>query len=120
MPETMSQITASALVVYVIEWAKGSKLVPFLNADSKGLARLFAAMGAALSTAGITGMFDAQAGRLVVEGLTYPAMMAAAWQFAGQFVIQQIIYDSVGRKIPALTVEAFPDPFPQTPPKAGN
>lgn len=98
--EFMSQLTSAAIVVYLLQWAKSCPIIPWITEHSKGISRLTSAGLAAVSAIGVHYSFDAEAGRLVVEGLTVSGLLHGLWLFGNQFALQQLAYDAVLNKSP--------------------
>jgi hypothetical protein len=90
-----TQVTVSALIVYALEYLKKAKWFPWLTMDTKSLNRLVGALLAALAAVGIHAEFNAQAGTLLVTGLTAWGLMHAFFDLARSWVFQQVIYDAV-------------------------
>lgn len=93
-PDITAHLTTGAVVVYLIEWAKRSRLMP-ITASTKSINRALNVVLAAAVALGINWTFDASAGTLVITGLTWPALAHAGWEFLKQLATQQILYDGV-------------------------
>ena len=50
---------------------------------------------AAVAVIGITWAYDAKTGDLVIHGLTFSSILLLAWEWAKQFVLQQVLYDGI-------------------------
>ncbi len=95
--ELTAHLTSGAVVVYAIEYAKRVNWIP-MTTDTRVLNRVVSTLLAAGVAFGINATYDATTGRLVVEGLTYLAIMSALWEWIKQIVLQQVIYDTVATK----------------------
>lgn len=96
--ELTAHLTSGAVAVYLIEWLKSKQWFPFLTADTKTLNRLISAVTAFVAAVGIGFNYDAGAGQLVITGLTWSTILIGGWEWAKQFVLQQVLYDSVVQK----------------------
>ena len=98
--ELTTHMVLSALVVYAIEWMKRWQVVPWIDANTKSVNWAVSAVLALVTSIGITYSFDAEAGRLVIDGLTWATITTTGWEALKQFVNQQLVY--------AMAVEARP------------
>lgn len=87
-----TQFTASAVSVFVINWLKGQKWLPFVNANSKWLNRTIALATSGASAMGIHWAWSA--GTLTVTGLSLTAILAGVWMWLKSFALQEWIYQS--------------------------
>lgn len=114
-PDITAHLTTGAVVVYLIEWAKRSKLIP-ISASTTSINRALNVLLAAAVALGINWSFDATAGTLVITGLTWPALGHAGWEFLKQLVTQQILYDGVLApklvKVPTVEASSLPTSGP--------
>lgn len=98
MDSALSQLTLSAIVVWLLEQLKASSWFPFLNGSSpERVKRLFGAGIATLAAVGITYQYDPTAGVLVVSGLTLASVGHFIWVWLQNFVSQQLIYHGVAK-----------------------
>lgn len=96
MDSAISQLTLSAVVVWLLEWLKGAGWFPLVSgASSERMKRLFGASVAALAAVGITYQYDPTAGVLVISGLTLSSVGHFAWVWLQNFVSQQLIYHGI-------------------------
>jgi len=93
--ELTAHLTTGAVVVYVLEWLKNHTGLGFLTPDTKALNRFISACSAAVIAAGINWTYDAEIGRLVIDNLTWSTLVLTAWEWLKQFVVQQVIFDTV-------------------------
>lgn len=98
--ELLSQVTSAAIVVYLLQWLKKTKLVTFITVETTTLNRMIAAIGAAIAAFGIHWTYDASVagGQLVITGLSFSALAHGAWHWANQFALQQLAYDAATSK----------------------
>lgn len=90
-----TQLTSSAVVVWVIQWLKHAGWCPWITADSNTLTRTISAAAAIGTAAGIHFSFDAAAGSLAITGLLLPNILHFLWVALQQFVGQELIYTAV-------------------------
>jgi hypothetical protein len=92
----LSQLTASSVAVWLIQWMKNSRMISFLSEDSALLTKRFWAVAfAAATTLGINFSFDVTLGQLTVTGLTLAGISDAGWAFVQSLVAQQLVYHGV-------------------------
>lgn len=97
--EIMTHVTTGAVAVYAIEWAKRTPLLSWVHADTKALNRALSGLLAVVAAVGIGWSYDSATGTLVVNGLTWGAIVATGWEAVKQFVLQQILFDTtINRK----------------------
>lgn len=90
--ELSTHLTIGAVIVYGIEWAKSSKLIP-MDTDTKNLNRIVSALAAAGLAAGITGTYDSTSGDLVIKNIHLTTLGLFLWEWTKQFTFQQGFYD---------------------------
>jgi hypothetical protein len=98
MNELASQVTASGLVVWALQWLKNTNKFPWVNENTAALNRILAALLAAASAVGITYTYEPTAGVLAFTGLTAPAVLAFVWKVLTSVVLQEVIYRSTVKK----------------------
>jgi hypothetical protein len=81
-------------VPYVLEWLKKSKYFPWLTQETKVLNRWVSGCAALVTTLGISYTYSADAGQLIITGLTVSGVLHGMLEWLGQFAAQQFIYDS--------------------------
>ena len=96
--ELTAHLTTGAVVVYLIEWAKQTRLCPWLSATTPTLNRIVNLGAAGLIALGINWTYDPTMGTLVVHGLTLSGLATAAWELLKQLAVQQVLYDTVVQK----------------------
>jgi hypothetical protein len=69
MLETPVQFGLAALVAHLLEKAKDSRFVPWLDTHTDGITRLVTAFVSLAAAVGITYTFDTSTGQLVISGL---------------------------------------------------
>jgi hypothetical protein len=89
----VNQLTAGGLAVWLIQKfkAKLAKVGVVQEAVSK-IARVMAALVAALAAIGISFAFDPSAGVLTISGLTWSTVGVGIWEWARQYVVQQVMF----------------------------
>ena len=96
MDSTISQLTASAIIVWVIEKLKGASWFPVLTPQSsERFKQIIGAIAAALTAVGITYQYNPDLGVLTISGLTISSMAQFVWAWAQNFVSQQVLYHGV-------------------------
>lgn len=102
----ITQLAASGVLVPLLQWAKRSKLVPWLTMETAKLNRLVAVLWATITTVGIHASFDSVTGTLTINGLgdlvKHPLHFAV--YFVAQIAMQQNFYrlSTVGDLFKAL------------------
>lgn len=92
----MTQVTVSAIVVWLFKKLKETTWFPFLSESTARWAQTaWGVVAAFLSAAGIHFTYDGTAGTLLVTGLLQAGIVTALWEAAQQFVMQQLIYHGV-------------------------
>lgn len=87
-----SQVTASAVVVMLLQWLKRSKWMPWLTGETDVLNKAVAALAAAFTAVGIHYTYDSDLHTLTITGLTMTAFFHGAWHWLQAFSFQEIIY----------------------------
>lgn len=90
--EVVSQVVISGLIGYSLEFLKQTRWFPWLTYETRRANRTVAWIVALLAAIGIHFQFDAQAGQLVITGLTLAGITHGAWEYAKQLVIQEMVY----------------------------
>lgn len=91
----MSSVASAGLLTYVIEWAKRSRLVPWLTADNKTLLRWVNALSAAAVAIGLNMVYNADARQLIIDIPTASAAASGLWAWGKQWAFQQMAYDGI-------------------------
>lgn len=91
-----TQIASSATVVWLIQWAKMK--LGLEGAAGIRVARLFSAILAVATAAGIQYTFDTDHGILTITGLTVANGFSFLWHAFQQFVGQEVIYKAAYNK----------------------
>lgn len=104
-----TQVTVSAVAVYLLEKAKKAKWFPLVQAGSPAVNRVVAVLVALATAAGIHFSFDA--GTLTVSGLTGENFIHLAGEAIRAFVFQEGIYQTVILK-PQQVVDQVKTPGP--------
>lgn len=90
--DSLSQVTVSAAVVYVIELLKRSQRVPWITTQTRRINRAVSLVLSAATAVGITVHFDH--GVLTVAGLTLGSILTFAFTWAKSFVLQELVYQT--------------------------
>lgn len=75
-----------------LEWAKASKIVPWLTAETETVNRWAARIISMAAALGVHFTFDSAAGALTVTGLTYIGLRDSALEYARQRMLMSIAY----------------------------
>jgi hypothetical protein len=90
----VDNVTASALVVALINWAKIK--FPMLVANGARLSRWASVVGAAIAAVGVNMVWQHGANpgewQITVTGLTLAGVLTAGWAWVKHFAMQEIIY----------------------------
>jgi hypothetical protein len=73
---------------YVVQWAKKSKYVPWLDAQSKKLTLMVQLGLSGLSALGITMTWNREAHTVLIAGLSLATVFSGAWHWFFQFAVQ--------------------------------
>lgn len=92
-----AHLTTGAVVVYVIEYLKRSQWFKWLSADSATTNRIVSGLAAAAMAFGISATGSADTG-WVIHVPSLAVLMVGIWEWAKQYVLQQVLYDSVVQK----------------------
>lgn len=101
------QITLSAVIILVMQWAKGTKWFPFIQGNTDKLNRLLAVALSGAAAIGIhlgydTGFSWFTGGTITV---VWPGMMAVlhgGWEWLQSFAIQEWMYRSGVKSVAAV------------------
>ena len=93
-----TQITSSALVVYLLQVLKNSKYVPWITADKKRLLQILSAVGAAAATIGVQHAWNPSARQLILTIPTLATVGFGLWHWLNHFVMQEMIYQMTAPK----------------------
>ena len=96
--------TAALLVVFLLQWLKRSKLVPWVGQQTSGLNVAISSFMAFLTSLGLTITFD---GSLVEGGqivITYGAIGTMLTHWGSQMFHQELLYQ-VGRKVDVIKTD---------------
>jgi hypothetical protein len=81
-----------------MEWAKNSKIVPWLTAESDTLNKWVARVVALVAAVGVHFTFDSTAGVLTITGLTLVGLRDSGLEYARQLMLQSIAYQKFIKK----------------------
>lgn len=96
--EIVSQVVIAGLCSYVLERLKKSSWFPVIDMNTKKLNSFVAAGMAAAASIGINFQYDQTAGTLLISGLTLATFHHVIWDFAKQYLFQQMVYDTAIKK----------------------
>lgn len=102
-----TQVTAAAVVVWLLQWLKNSKF-PWVSSITDKTNRALSALAAAAVAVGVRWDFDLDKGTLLVTGLTIAAALSFLGQFVSQFAFQELIYRGTVKKPNGLTIVVPP------------
>jgi hypothetical protein len=85
-----TQITAGALIAFVVNFVKQSKYFPWISEETKTLSTILAAFLAAATAVGVNAVWNPTEHTLLISGLTLAGISAAVWAFAKQYVMQHL------------------------------
>lgn len=93
-----SQLAGAALLAYLLQWVKRTRLIPWVSDHTKGVNYALTGVMSLLATLGIHYQFDATSGVLTVGGLHATTIAAGAWEWAKQWAFQQGAADMIFTK----------------------
>jgi hypothetical protein len=109
----IDQVTVSAVVVMLVQWAKNSTWVPFLQKHTDALNRLVAWGAAALTALGLHLVYDSTAHTLTISGLALASILHGGWDWIKSIAVQELIYKGVFKAdAGGLKLEAGSGPGP--------
>jgi hypothetical protein len=92
MNELASQVTASGIVVWVLQSLKKANWFPWITEHSDTVTRIWAVVLAAATSAGISYTYDPSAGMLTISGATLAGVLSFLWKVVSALVFQELIY----------------------------
>lgn len=93
-----SQITASMITVYFIQYLKDSPWFPWLTQEKIALARVLGGVAALATTAGMHVVWQSATHTLTIGNLTLWTVSVFLWHLVGQFLLQNLVYHGMVRK----------------------
>lgn len=93
-----TQVTISAVVVFLLERLKRARWFPWLSAEKEKVTQWVAAALAALAALGIHTEFDATKGVLIISGLTVAGVLHGGFEVLRSLAFQELIYHGVVKK----------------------
>jgi len=100
-----SQLGGAVLLAYVLQWAKSSKLVPWISEHTKGINYVITGLLALVAAVGIHYQFDATSGTLTIGGLTAGSITHGLWEWCKQWAFQQASANVITTKTIAEAVK---------------
>ncbi len=82
-----SQVTAAAVVSFLIAFLKKQSWFPWLTTETSKLNRFVAIVLSGAASVGIHTSFNHQTGVLIISGLTLTSVLAFAWHWITQFAL---------------------------------
>lgn len=82
-----SQVTAAAVVSFLIAFLKKQAWFPWLSQESDRANRIAAIALSGLASVGIHAQFDHATGQLLITGLTLTTIAAGLWHWVTQFAL---------------------------------
>lgn len=102
-----SQLAGAALLAYLLQWLKATRLVPFISEHTKGINRALTGIMSLAASIGIHYNFDSTAGILTIGGLHAGSILHGLWAWAQQWAFQQGAADMIfTRQVAKETAEA--------------
>lgn len=95
--DAMAHLTTGAVVVYAIEALKRAGWFRWMHADSGTINRIVSGVAAAGMALGIQATGDASIG-WVIHVPSATVLLLGVWEWAKQFVLQQLIFDGIVQK----------------------
>jgi hypothetical protein len=99
-----TQITAGAIIAFVVQKLKASPYFPWITEETKVLKNLLALVLAGAAAVGVNVAWNGADHTLVISGLTASGILLAAWAWAKQYVMQhlagQVMYPSKKEEVP--------------------
>ena len=99
----ISTFTSSALVVWLIQQAKKSSWIKFVNPGSPQMSRLLSAIGALCAHLGLSYTWNAADHSLLISGLSLVGVLTMLWQWLNHFAMQEMIYQFAANKPPIIS-----------------
>lgn len=93
-----SQLAGAALLAYLLQWIKTSRLIPWVGAHTKGINYALTAALSLAATIGIHYQYDAANGVLTIGGLHAATILGGLWEWAKQWAFQQGAADMIFTK----------------------
>ena len=87
-----SQLTASLITVYFIQYLKTSAWFPWLTQEKIALARVLGGIAALATTAGMHVVWVSSTHTLTVGNLTLATAAVFIWHLGGQYLLQNLVY----------------------------
>ena len=97
----LSVFSSGVASVYIIELLKKSPLFPFITKHTVMLNRWIGVLASGVATLGVAFTFDAEAGSLLITGLTLTTIAHNLWHWFTQWAVQQFVYATAveGQKV---------------------
>lgn len=93
-----SQLASAALLAYLLQWLKRTRLIPWVSEHTKGINYALTGIMSLLAAVGIHYNFDAAAGTLTIGGLHATTIAHGLWEWLKQWAFQQGAADMIFTK----------------------
>ena len=98
--QVISQVVAAWIVTQLVQMLKKWRDIPWMTARTDSINRVVGAVMAFFASVGIAFSFDAEAGTLLITGLTWGTVVTIFWTWVQQVVLQQIVYRGAVKETP--------------------
>jgi hypothetical protein len=88
-----SQLTVSAFVVMLMNWAKKTNKIPWVSTETARINKAAAIILSLLAAVGVHMTFDQNAGTLIISGLTLTGIVQMTLAWGKSYVFQQTIFN---------------------------
>ena len=97
LPESLhlgTQITASAIAVFIIQQMKKWSALPWINHWTPRINRLVAIVSSFLTAIGVHVAYSSVDHTMIISGLTLTGILGMLWVWLKQFALQEYVYQS--------------------------
>lgn len=96
----------SLMIIYLMNWLKGSKLFPWFTFETQRLNHLLAILLTGFASLGIHFVWDSHAHSLMIQGLMWSTILPALWHWVQQYVLTKAGYHLLQDKLPGGSKKA--------------
>lgn len=93
-----SQLAGAALLAYLLQWIKSTKLLPWVSEHTKGINYALTGVMSLVAAVGIHYQFDSTSGVLTISGLHTSSVLHGLWEWLKQWAFQQGAADMIFSK----------------------